>query len=56
MDDMKEETWTVTMKVFSFDSKESAETYINALIDAFCKMPESEHLGSIVSAEQDFDE
>jgi len=47
MDKQETETYyTVTLKVYAFDTKEEARTYMDKLIDAFCEMPESKDYGS----------
>ena len=38
--------WTVRMEVFTFYSKEEADRFHDALIDAFTSMPEAAELGS----------
>ena len=45
----EEKYWTVTLKVFAFDTKEKAHAYSKRLTDAFCDMPESEEYGSVCS-------
>lgn len=41
-----DDTWTVTLEVFAFDSKEAAAEYAEALTDAFTAMPASADLAS----------
>jgi len=43
---MGEKYWTVTMKVYAFETLEDAKAYQDAFIDAFCAMPESKGYGS----------
>lgn len=38
--------WIVDFTVYAFDTEAEAKQYQNALIDAFCDMPESVELGS----------
>ena len=38
--------WKVQMAVFAFETEAQAKAFNNALIDAFCAMPESEGYGS----------
>lgn len=40
-------TWTVELRVFAFDTKRAAEAYEDALISAFCAMPESENYAAV---------
>lgn len=49
MESEEEKYWTVTMKVFAFDTKENAQAYAEKLTDAFCAMPESEEYCSVCS-------
>lgn len=49
MESEEEKYWTVTMKVFAFDTKENAQAYAEKLTDAFCDMPESEEYCSVCS-------
>jgi len=46
MTDAEEDYWYVRLTVFAFDTKEQAAKYQDALIDAFCAMPESAQYGS----------
>lgn len=49
----EEKYYTVTLKVFSFDTKEEARAYSRKLIDAFCDMPESAGHGSVCSINEE---
>lgn len=50
--------WLVDMEVAAFATKAEAEAFQNALIDAFCSMPESEGIaaGCGVRFERDYSE
>ena len=43
---MGEKYWIVKLEVFAFETREDAAAYQEALIDAFCAMPESKEYGS----------
>lgn len=46
-------TYEVYMRVFSFDSKEDSEAYMEALNDAFMAMPESESYASVCGLKEE---
>lgn len=53
---MGERHWTVTLKVFAFETEQEARDYADKLTDAFCDMPESEGYGSACRVEVECDE
>lgn len=52
---MADTYWTVTLKVFAFDTKEQAEEYAEAMAGALVAMPETEAyaVGPIVEEHTD---
>lgn len=51
--------WVVRLDAFSFDTEEEAKAFHEALIDAFCAMPEAKEIAScsrVFSCDNDDDE
>lgn len=44
-----EKHFTVTLRTIGIETKEEAEAFAEALNDAFCAMPEAQHLGCTVA-------
>ena len=54
---MSEKYWTVEFKAYAFDSKEEADRFHDALLDAFMAMPEAVGIASSSTViEQDADD
>ena len=45
--------WVVKMEVFTFASKDEACDFRDALVDAFCAMPEAAGYGNVTRVEVD---
>ena len=55
-DDEHATYWVVKFNVFAFETKEQAEEMMDALMDAYCAIPQAEGYGASASVQEESDE